>query len=89
SRRWLNVMYIDVAAVVDIQQSQAAQRWWRQKNTRQRLKKVRQADWVDYAAVGELKIRGMRFGWQQFSQRTQQDATRIEFEQFIVDGGQS
>lgn len=44
---------------------------------------------MDYAAVGELKIRGLRFGWQQFSQRTQQDATRIEFEQFIVDGGQS
>ncbi|UWS33438.1 4-alpha-glucanotransferase [Erwinia pyrifoliae] len=89
SRRWLNVMYIDVAAVADFQQSQAAQRWWRQKNTRQRLEKARQAEWVDYATVAELKIRGLRYAWQQFSQRTLQDPSHTDFERFIVDGGQS
>ncbi|CCG88897.1 4-alpha-glucanotransferase [Erwinia piriflorinigrans] len=89
SRRWLNVIYIDVAAVADFHQSQAGQRWWQQKNTRQRLEKARQADWVDYATVGELKIHGLRYAWQQFSQREQQDSTRLDFEQFIRDGGQS
>ena len=28
SRRWLNVVYIDVGAVDDFRQSEAAQRWW-------------------------------------------------------------
>ena len=33
SRRWLNVIYIDVDAVADFQQSEAAQRWWQAAET--------------------------------------------------------
>ena len=52
SRRWLNVMYIDVAAVPDFQHSKAAQRWWQKKSTQTALHTARDADWVDYARVG-------------------------------------
>ncbi|PIJ59812.1 4-alpha-glucanotransferase [Erwinia sp. OLMDLW33] len=89
SRRWLNVMYIDVAAVPDFQHSAAAQRWWQQKNTQQALKKARDTEWVDYATVGELKLQGLRHAWQSFRQRDEQDATRQHFAQFVADGGES
>ena len=89
SRRWLNVMYIDVAAIVDFQQSEDAQRWWQQSETQATLAAVREADWVDYGPVGALKIQGLRYAWQHFSSRLPEDRTRLEFEQFITCGGES
>ena len=89
SRRWLNVLYIDVAAVPDFQQGKAAQRWWQQKNTQKSLAKAREAEWVDYSRVAELKISGLRHAWQHFSQRKSEDPTRLHFEDFITKGGSS
>ncbi len=89
SRRWLNVMYIDVAAVPDFQHGKAAQRWWQQKSTQKRLAKARSSDWVDYALVGELKIGGLRHAWQAFCGRKNDDPDRVHFEEFIVRGGDS
>ncbi|WP_158781004.1 4-alpha-glucanotransferase [Pantoea sp. BAV 3049] len=89
SRRWLNVMYIDVAAVPDFGHSKAAQRWWQQKNTQKRLQQARDSEWVNYALVGELKMSGLRHAWQHFSQRKSDDPTRQYFEAFIVGGGGS
>lgn len=39
SRRWLNVIYIDINRVEEFQQSEAAQRWWHQAETQQALAK--------------------------------------------------
>lgn len=89
SRRWLNVLYIDVAAVADFQASARAQRWWQQKNTQQTLAKARDGDWVDYPRVAALKIQGLRHAWPQFALRAADDAQRIDFERFIADGGDS
>ncbi|WP_034917635.1 4-alpha-glucanotransferase [Erwinia sp. 9145] len=89
SRRWLNVIYIDVAAVADFQQSKAAQRWWQQKNTQARLAKARQGEWVDYRLVSELKIQGLRHAWQHFCQRPDNDDACEAFEAFIAHGGGS
>lgn len=89
SRRWLNVLYIDVAAVADFQQGKAAQRWWQQKTTQKRLAKARDSEWVDYALVGEMKIAGLRHAWQHFSQRKNDDPSQILFEEFIAQGGSS
>jgi len=89
SRRWLNVMYIDVAAVPDFQHSQAAQRWWQKKSTQKALHTARDADWVDYARVGALKIQGLRHAWSQFTARDAQDASVQHFEAFINAGGES
>lgn len=61
SRRWLNVIYIDVNAVEDFRLSEEAQAWWQMPATQQKLRQARDAQWVDYATVTALKSR--RCGW--------------------------
>ncbi|MFD1800816.1 4-alpha-glucanotransferase [Mixta tenebrionis] len=89
SRRWMNVIYIDVGRVPDFQHGEAAQRWWKKKETQRRVAAARQADWVDYTAVSQLKIEGLRLAWAQFASRDEQDETRLHFEAFIRAGGES
>ncbi len=48
SRRWLNVIYIDVNAVEDFHLSEEAQARWQLPTTQQTLQQARDADWVDY-----------------------------------------
>jgi 4-alpha-glucanotransferase len=84
SRRWLNVLYIDVNRLEDFQHSEAAQRWWQMAKTRQALKQARAAEFVDYSEVAELKLTALRFAWQRFQPRAADDAS---FQQFIVEGG--
>jgi len=89
SRRWLNVIYIDVAQVTDFQQSKAAQRWWQESATQQALSRARDSEWVDYQTVSDLKIAALRLAWQQFCTRDKQDETCVDFERFITHGGSS
>ena len=89
SRRWLNVLYIDVNAVADFQQSDAAQAWWRLEATQQVLLAARNAQWVDYRAVTQLKLAGLRLAWRQFQQREAEDADVTAFDAFIEAGGDS
>ncbi|ARJ41622.1 4-alpha-glucanotransferase [Pantoea alhagi] len=89
SRRWMNIIYIDVERVPDFQQSAAAQRWWKKKETQRRVEAARQSDWVDYSAVNQLKIEGLRLAWAQFSERDEQDETRRHFADFVSAGGES
>ncbi|WP_171970660.1 4-alpha-glucanotransferase, partial [Escherichia coli] len=56
SRRWLNVIYIDVNAVEDFHLSEEAQAWWQLPTTQQTLQQARDADGVDYSAVTALKM---------------------------------
>ncbi|WP_058969768.1 4-alpha-glucanotransferase [Type-D symbiont of Plautia stali] len=80
SRRWLNVLYIDVNQVAAFAHSIAAQRWWKLAKTRTALKQARATDWVDYSAVAALKIAALRFAWQSWKP----DA---DFQQFVAEGG--
>jgi 4-alpha-glucanotransferase len=89
SRRWLNVLYIDVGAVADFRQSTAAQAWWQRPETEQALEQARAADWVDYAAVTRLKIDALRLAWPQFTQRDASDPEVQAFNGFIREGGES
>lgn len=89
SRRWLNILYIDVNAVQDFQQSDAAQAWWQQESTRQAVQAVRETAWVDYRAVAQLKLAGLRLAWQQFRRRDADDSERQAFDAFIKAGGDS
>ncbi len=89
SRRWLNVLYIDVNAVADFQQSDAAQAWWRLEATQPVLLAARNAQWVDYRAVTQLKLAGLRLAWRQFQQRDAEDADVAAFDAFIEAGGDS
>lgn len=89
SRRWMNVLYIDVSAVPDFQQSKAAQRFWQQKKTQKLLALAREHEWVDYSTVSTLKITGLRHAWTHFSQRAADDPDRAHFEGFVQQGGGS
>lgn len=89
SRRWLNVIYIDVNAVEDFQLSKEAQAWWRLPTTRQTLESARDAEYVDYATVTALKLAGLRLAWKQFSSRTTDDEVRVAFDAFVKQEGES
>ena len=89
SRRWLNILYIDVNAVADFQQSEAAQAWWRLEATHQAVQAARSAEYVDYHAVTRLKLEGLRLAWRQFRQRDAEDAEAAAFDAFVEAGGDS
>ncbi len=89
SRRWLNVLYIDVTAVPDFQQSQEAQQWLMGENTQRSLREAREGEWVDYGIVGELKITSLSLAWKTFCQRRDDDPSRQDFAEFVTEGGES
>lgn len=89
SRRWLNVVYIDVNAVEDFQRSQAAQKWWQKAATQKLLAKARSTDWVDYTTVTQLKLAALKLAFPQFQARKAGDALRQAFERFVEEGGSS
>lgn len=80
SRRWLNVLYIDVNQVAAFAHSTEAQHWWKLAETRNALKQARATDWVDYRAVAALKIAALRFAWQSWQ-------PQADFQQFVDEGG--
>lgn len=87
SRRWLNVIYIDVNALDDFKNSKEAQAWWKLDTTKQMLKKAREAEWVDYAAVTSLKMAALRLAWTGFAKRD--DDRMAAFRQFVTREGES
>ncbi len=89
SRRWLNIIYIDVAQVVDFQQSAAAQRWWKSAKTQRAVTKARDEEWVDYDAVMALKLTALRHAWAQFQPRDKDDEDKCAFAAFVQEGGDS
>lgn len=89
SRRWLNIIYIDVPSVPDFIQSREAQVWWHSDQTQQALQLARAAAWVDYRAVTTLKLTALRLAWRQFRQRTVTDPDVKAFEAFVTAGGES
>ncbi len=89
SRRWLNVIYIDVNAVEDFQLSEAAQAWWREPQTQKILKEVRRSAWVDYARVVPLKLTGLSLAHQRFVTRSASDPLQKAYRKFVREGGDS
>jgi len=89
SRRWLNVVYIDVNAVEDFQHSAAAQKWWQKAATQKLLAKARSSDQVDYSAVTQLKLAALKLAFPQFQARKASDVLKQAFERFVSDGGSS
>ena len=89
SRRWLNVVYIDVNVVEDFQLSQAAQKWWQKVATQKLLTKARDSELVDYSTVTQLKLTALKLAFPHFQARKPQDALKQEFERFVGEGGSS
>lgn len=89
SRRWMNIIYIDVNAVADFRDSKAAQAWWQKPATRKALQSARTSEWVDYTAVTALKLTALRMAWQHFHTHAQDDAQSRAFHDFTQQGGES
>jgi 4-alpha-glucanotransferase len=66
SRHALNVMFIDVAAVLEVQGSRRAQALMSDPGFRARLAQVRAATHVDYAAVASLKLPVLEAAFERF-----------------------
>ena len=87
SRRWMNVIYIDVNALEDFRLSDEAQAWWKLPATQQKLKAARDAEQVDYTAVTELKMTALRMAWKRFAKR--HDEPMAAFRYFVDKEGES
>ncbi|AYD45661.1 4-alpha-glucanotransferase [Yersinia rochesterensis] len=89
SRRWLNVIYIDVNRVDEFHSSEAAQTWWNQPETQSALAKARASEWVDYPQVMQLKLAALRLAFPLFTARKAKDARVQAFHRFVEQGGSS
>ncbi|WP_407675192.1 MULTISPECIES: 4-alpha-glucanotransferase [Pasteurellaceae] len=84
SRLWQNIIYIDVNKVTAFQQSKKAQSWFNSQEIQQQLADVRNADYVDYTKVIQLKLQGLKLAFETFKTQNQAD-----FEGFIQQNGEN
>ena len=89
SRRWLNLIYIDVNRVDEFKRSEAAQAWWHQPATQNTLARIRASEWVDYPQVMQLKLTALRLAFPLFLARDAQDIRLQTFHHFVDQGGSS
>ena len=60
SRRWLNVIYIDVEAIPDFYPIQRCKKFAASEIQEQQLNQLRAVDWIDYQAVFLFKMGWLR-----------------------------
>ncbi|ENM5762534.1 4-alpha-glucanotransferase [Vibrio mimicus] len=91
SRRWLNVLYIDVSSVPEFALSAEAQQKVGSPEFQQRLQKVRDAHWVNYSEVAELKLSVLPLLFAEFKKRhLDKHSDRAHaFLNFVEEGGES
>ncbi|EGR2795292.1 4-alpha-glucanotransferase [Vibrio navarrensis] len=91
SRRWLNILYIDVSSVPEFALSAQAQQKVGSAEFQQRLQKVRESHWVNYSEVAALKMSVLPLLFDEFKARhldKNSDRARA-FLAFVEDGGDS
>ena len=88
SRRWLNVIYIDVTAVPEYQQNAAVKAEVEAPAFQQRLQALRAKEWVDYTGVTVAKLEVLRkvFDGAKLAKNTNRGKA---FANFITEGGDS
>ncbi|ELR65529.1 4-alpha-glucanotransferase [Photobacterium marinum] len=91
SRRWLNLMYIDVSSVCEFAQCDEAQQLVGSQEFQQRLAEARNSNWVNYSEVSCLKMAVLPLLFETFCERhlDQKTARAQKFLQFVEDGGES
>jgi 4-alpha-glucanotransferase len=91
SRRWLNVLYIDVSAVPEFVLSVEAQQKVGRAEFQQQLKKVRESHWVNYSEVAKLKLSVLPLLFNEFKTRhlEQSSERALAFLSFVELGGES
>ena len=91
SRRWLNLLYIDVSAVPEFALCSAAQERVGSHEFQQSLHAVRATEWVDYSEVSRLKMSVLPLLFSEFQQRhLATNSPRAQnFAAFVAKGGNS
>ncbi|WP_028866650.1 4-alpha-glucanotransferase [Psychromonas hadalis] len=91
SRSWLNIMYIDVNAVPEFALSIEAQQKVGSAEFQQRLKLVREEDWVNYSEVATLKMSVLPLLFKEFkvTHLDKESARASDFLSFVEQGGES
>ncbi|MDX1302914.1 4-alpha-glucanotransferase [Photobacterium sp.] len=91
SRRWLNLMYIDVSSVPEFAQCDAAQQLVGSSEFQQRLVEARNTNWVNYSEVSCLKMAVLPLLFETFAERhlDKKTARAQKFMQFVEQGGDS
>ncbi len=91
SRRWLNIMYIDVSSVPEFSLSAEAQQKVGGAEFQQRLQKARESHWVNYTEVSELKMSVLPLLFAEFKSRHLDHNTEraAAFLDFVEQGGDS
>ncbi len=90
SRRWLNIIYIDVEAVPEYQDSAEAKALVSSNEFQARLQALREKEWVDYTGATEAKLEALRLVYKQFQQVLKAGGERADqFKAFVEKGGES
>ncbi|NOH82377.1 4-alpha-glucanotransferase [Vibrio sp. 03-59-1] len=91
SRRWLNILYIDVSSVPEFALSAEAQQQVGSADFQQRLQKARESHWVNYTEVAALKMSVLPLLFNEFKTRHLDKNTEraMAFLDFIELGGES
>ncbi|CAM4168073.1 4-alpha-glucanotransferase [Vibrio agarivorans] len=91
SRRWLNIMYIDVSSVPEFSLSAEAQQQVGSAEFQKRLQEARDAHWVNYSEVSAMKMSILPLLFNEFKSRHLDKGTdrAKEFEAFVAEGGDS
>ncbi|WP_026959124.1 4-alpha-glucanotransferase [Aliagarivorans taiwanensis] len=89
SRRWLNVVYIDVEAIEEYAKSEAPA-LVNSAQFQARLDQLRSNEWVDYTGVTVAKLEALRLVFAEF-QKIQKGRTKraTAFKAFVKNGGES
>ncbi len=91
SRRWLNILYIDVSSVPEFSLSAEAQQLVGSSRFQKRLQQVRDTHWVNYSDVASLKLSVLPQLYTEFKTRHLEKGTERarHFLDFVEEGGES
>lgn len=89
SRKWLNVVYINVLNVVDLKHSKAALDLINSSDFQQKLQNLRDLEYVNYREVLNLKLQALKLIFNDFMQQDQHLKRMVAFKKFITAGGES
>lgn len=88
SRRWLNVIYIDVEAIPEFRANPELQKALSAAEEQVQLQQLRAVEWIDYKAVFAFKMRWLRQVFENADLSDRSERGRA-FAAYIVTGGES
>jgi len=90
SRRWMNIIYIDVEAIEDFAKSEDAKSLVASDDFQSRLDQLRAVKDVDYTGVTQAKIEVLKLCFAQFQTiQKGRSARATAFKKFVKEGGDS